>query len=230
MLVVEVDDPDLRTIGDRLFYRGEPFTGETTELLSGITEIEMISYEDGYRDGTCRGWYPNDTQRYSGVFGGGRKVDRWRYWSEEGQLVGDDEFDPAGGLRHRKRWDRLIAELAGDAYLEPQSRPDTVGWRAIIRAGWHLPDPDHVDNWWVEFEWPVLHEHYRRVAAMTVTGLRDGFRIAEPTCRTRAGSRRAATAACTFRRWGCAKPRKSADQGTVQITRHSPARQWPGLA
>ncbi|TXK35139.1 hypothetical protein FR742_38435 [Nonomuraea sp. C10] len=66
----------------------------------------------------------------------------------------------------------LAAELTGDAYLEPESRPDTAGWRAIPRTGWHLPDPGHVDNWWVEFKRPALQD-YRRVAAMAVAGLRE---------------------------------------------------------
>ncbi|MFD6397894.1 hypothetical protein [Nocardia sp. NPDC060249] len=80
----------------------------------------------------------------------------------------------------RKTSESVLAELPGNAWLDPESRPDDAGWRAITRAGWRQPDQDHCDNWWAEFPWPVDTDAYQRLAAITVTGLRDGFGIDSP--------------------------------------------------
>ncbi|WP_336085383.1 TY-Chap domain-containing protein [Nocardia sp. SSK8] len=81
----------------------------------------------------------------------------------------------------RKTGTAVAAELTGDEWLEPAFRPDADGIRAITEAGWQTPDEAHMDNWWAEFPWPTTTEDYQRLAAMTVTGLRDGFGIAAPT-------------------------------------------------
>ncbi|MFB7877967.1 hypothetical protein ACFC06_22195 [Nocardia sp. NPDC056064] len=80
----------------------------------------------------------------------------------------------------RKDGDAVSAELTGDEWLEPGFRPGDDGARAITEAGWHRPDEAHMGNWWTEFPWPVATEDYQRLAASTVTGLRDGFGIASP--------------------------------------------------
>ncbi|MGW6698905.1 TY-Chap domain-containing protein [Nocardia sp. NPDC055049] len=79
-----------------------------------------------------------------------------------------------------KTGEAVSAELAGDEWLEPAFRPDDDGARTIIEAGWRLPDEAHMGNWWAEFPWPVDTDAYRRLAAITVTGLRDGFGIDSP--------------------------------------------------
>ncbi|MFD6103663.1 hypothetical protein ACFWFQ_13445 [Nocardia salmonicida] len=93
------------------------------------------------------------------------------------------EVAPPGSRRFaqfRKTSESVEAELTGDEWLDPASRPDDPGWRAITRAGWNRPDQDHCDNWWAEFSSPVDTDQYRRIAAITVAGLRDGFGIGSP--------------------------------------------------
>ncbi|MFE9787963.1 hypothetical protein ACFYO7_21545 [Nocardia salmonicida] len=94
------------------------------------------------------------------------------------------EAAPSGSRRFaqfRKTSESVEAELTGNEWLDPTSRPDDAGWRAITRAGWRQPDQDHCDNWWAEFPTPIGTDQYRRIAAITVTGLRDGFGITTPT-------------------------------------------------
>ncbi|WP_051022276.1 DUF6301 family protein [Nocardia pneumoniae] len=76
--------------------------------------------------------------------------------------------------------DSLVAELTGDAYLDPADRPTLEGRQRIIDAGWQLPDSDHGDNWWIELPWPNPASINHQLAAMVVAGLRDGFRIPSP--------------------------------------------------
>ncbi|MBC7300393.1 MAG: hypothetical protein H5T78_05515 [Nocardia sp.] len=94
------------------------------------------------------------------------------------------EAAPSGSRRFaqfRKTSEFVLAELTGNEWLDPASRPGDEGWRAISRAGWRRPDQDHCDNWWAEFPAPVGTDQYRRIAAITVTGLRDGFGITAPS-------------------------------------------------
>ncbi|WP_280344592.1 TY-Chap domain-containing protein [Nocardia neocaledoniensis] len=74
----------------------------------------------------------------------------------------------------------VSAELTGDEWLEPAFHTDADGVRAISDAGWHQPNEEHMGNWWIEFPWSANTEDYQRLAAMTVTGLRDGFGIESP--------------------------------------------------
>ncbi|MFD3744511.1 hypothetical protein [Nocardia sp. NPDC058633] len=93
------------------------------------------------------------------------------------------EAAPSGSRRFaqfRKTGEAVLAELTGNEWLDSTSRPDDAGWQAITRAGWRRPDQDHCGNWWAEFASPVGSDHYRRIAAITVTGLRDGFGITAP--------------------------------------------------
>ncbi|WP_405164543.1 hypothetical protein OG203_05350 [Nocardia sp. NBC_01499] len=76
--------------------------------------------------------------------------------------------------------DALVAELTGDAYLDSIGRPTPEGRLRIIDAGWQLPDADHVDNWWIELPWPISSAVRHQLAAMVITGLRDGFDIPDP--------------------------------------------------
>ncbi|MET9774002.1 hypothetical protein ABZ023_06980 [Streptomyces sp. NPDC006367] len=77
--------------------------------------------------------------------------------------------------------DRLGAELVGDHYLEPGVRAGEQGGRLIAEAGWQRPeDTVYGHNWQAELPWPSASDAYRRLAAMTVTGLRDGLRITGP--------------------------------------------------
>ncbi|MFI5801382.1 TY-Chap domain-containing protein [Streptomyces sp. NPDC051561] len=75
----------------------------------------------------------------------------------------------------------LSAELVGDHYLGPSVRAGEAGSRLISEAGWLRPeDTAYGHNWHTELPWPSDSAAYRRLAAMTVTGLRDGLGIAGP--------------------------------------------------
>ncbi|WP_280344596.1 toxin-antitoxin system YwqK family antitoxin [Nocardia neocaledoniensis] len=105
MLYIDSSDPDLTTDDGVTYYRGIPFTGQISTLLPDQTEVETLTYADGYRHGQADGWYPDDTRRYSGTYDHGRRVFDWEYWDDNGRPVRTDTYDFAGTLRHRKRWD-----------------------------------------------------------------------------------------------------------------------------
>ncbi|MFD4242148.1 hypothetical protein ACFWP3_11195 [Streptomyces sp. NPDC058525] len=73
------------------------------------------------------------------------------------------------------------AELVGDHYLDPALRAGEAGCRLIAEAGWRAPqDTVYGHNWRTELPWPSPSDAYRKLAGMTVTGLRDGLRITGP--------------------------------------------------
>ncbi|MEU8886372.1 hypothetical protein [Streptomyces sp. NPDC048442] len=73
------------------------------------------------------------------------------------------------------------AELVGDHHLDPSLRAGESGCRLITEAGWQPPeDTVYGHNWQAELGWPSPSGAYRRLAAMTVTGLRDALRITGP--------------------------------------------------
>jgi len=73
------------------------------------------------------------------------------------------------------------AELVGDHGLDPALRAGEEGSRLIVEAGWQPPqDTVYGHNWWAEVPWPSPSDAYRKLAGMTVTGLRDALRVAGP--------------------------------------------------
>ncbi|MET7340101.1 hypothetical protein [Streptomyces sp. NPDC005547] len=73
------------------------------------------------------------------------------------------------------------AELVGDHHLAPELRAGEAGSALIVEAGWQAPeDTVYGHNWWAELPWPSPSDAYRKLAGMTVTGLRDALRIAGP--------------------------------------------------
>ncbi|MGQ4619755.1 DUF6301 family protein [Nocardia sp. R7R-8] len=81
-----------------------------------------------------------------------------------------------------RQLDTMIwAELPGDSWLAPDVQVGDSGSQIIEGVGWQRPDADHCDNWWYELRWPASSDSYRQLAERIVTGLRDGFRITDPT-------------------------------------------------
>lgn len=101
--------------------------------------------------------------------------------STAGTVVKISELNGARYAQFRQLDNEVWAELAGDAWLEPAVRAGDPGARVFTAAGWQPPDPDHGDNWWIEWATPLSPVRYRELAAMVVAGLRDGFRITEVT-------------------------------------------------
>ncbi|MGW1184436.1 TY-Chap domain-containing protein [Streptomyces drozdowiczii] len=73
------------------------------------------------------------------------------------------------------------AELVGDHHLAPELRAGETGTGLIVAAGWQAPeDTVYGHNWWAKLPWPSPSDAYRKLAGMTVTGLRDALRITGP--------------------------------------------------
>ncbi|MGW7414773.1 TY-Chap domain-containing protein [Streptomyces sp. NPDC054863] len=92
------------------------------------------------------------------------------------------ESGPTGRYAQFLQTDATVeAELVADHYLDPAVRAGEPGCRLITEAGWRQPeDTVYGHNWQAVLSWPSPSDAYRRLAAMTVTGLRDGLRITDP--------------------------------------------------
>lgn len=93
--------------------------------------------------------------------------------------------EPGEGSRPHDRYaqfaqetDRLTAELVGNSYVLEDKRASEEGERAIAAAGWRPGPADH-PNWQAELAWPASSRQYQALAEMVVTGLRDGYGIAD---------------------------------------------------
>lgn len=76
--------------------------------------------------------------------------------------------------------DILYGQLAGDEWIDESAHITADDRRLLIEVGWHEPHPDHAEDWWIELPWPISSTSYRKLASMTVAGLRDVFDVAEP--------------------------------------------------
>jgi hypothetical protein len=77
--------------------------------------------------------------------------------------------------------DELLAYIVVNSFLHEQARASDDGERIIAEAGWYPPEPAQGhDNWWVTLSWPATAQEYLNLAQMVVTGLRDGYGIADP--------------------------------------------------
>lgn len=142
MLFIDSSDPDLTMDEGRAHYNGIPFSGQVSTLLPDHTEIESLTYVDGYLHGQADGWHPNDNKKYSGTYDRGRRVLEWEHWDENGRLVQHDTFDFAGSLRHRRRWDEA-GTLTEDFDAAAIAKPVLDG--AVERTS-HALSVDDVDG------------------------------------------------------------------------------------
>ncbi|WP_329340584.1 hypothetical protein OG252_32680 [Streptomyces sp. NBC_01352] len=69
----------------RLFYRGELFTGEVEEYLAGH-RVSLVTYTDGYRDGPFREWYKSGVLRAEGAMRMEASSRKYKSWHENGVL------------------------------------------------------------------------------------------------------------------------------------------------
>lgn len=101
-----------------------------------------------------------------------------------GVIVIIADADEHGGDGHYVQFvqseDGLRAELVGDFHLESAAQPSAQARQLVLDAGWQIPDRKHGDNWWIDLPWPVSTAVYRALAAMVVTGLRDGLGVSNP--------------------------------------------------
>ncbi|GEC07203.1 hypothetical protein SSP24_48580 [Streptomyces spinoverrucosus] len=93
---IDIDDPDVdMDVSERLYYRGEPFTGEVTEHL-GVSLVSLETYVDGYKDGPSHEWYKDGTLRSEGTHRAGLPVGEFKEWHPNGVLASKRVFAANG--------------------------------------------------------------------------------------------------------------------------------------
>ncbi|MET9320878.1 hypothetical protein ABZX75_11940 [Streptomyces sp. NPDC003038] len=103
---IDVDDPDVdMDDAQRLLYRGELYTGEVIEYLSGVL-VSQDSYVSGLQDGLSREWYKDGTLRSEGTVRRGRPRGEFMEWHPNGVLKSRQIFDDSGlVLKEEYEWD-----------------------------------------------------------------------------------------------------------------------------
>ncbi|MCI3932789.1 toxin-antitoxin system YwqK family antitoxin [Streptomyces sp. AN091965] len=103
---IDIDDPEVdMDAGQRLLYRGVPFTGDVEEHLGGIL-ISLDSYTDGLQNGASREWYEDGTLRSEGTVRMGLPCGEFKEWHPNGVLATRRLFDQDGlTLREEFTWD-----------------------------------------------------------------------------------------------------------------------------
>ncbi|MEV7995094.1 hypothetical protein AB0O67_25265 [Streptomyces sp. NPDC086077] len=93
---IDIDDPGVdMDVSERLYYRGEPFTGEVTEHL-GLSLVSLETYADGYKNGPSREWYKDGTLRSEGTVRNGMPVGEFKEWHPNGVLAAKRVFAAKG--------------------------------------------------------------------------------------------------------------------------------------
>jgi antitoxin component YwqK of YwqJK toxin-antitoxin module len=103
---IDIDDPEVdMDHGQRLLYRGQPFTGEVEERSGGVV-ISLDVYVDGLQDGPSREWYKDGTPRSEGMVRQGRPVGVTREWHPNGVLASEQVFADDGlTMLADRQWD-----------------------------------------------------------------------------------------------------------------------------
>ncbi|MFD7437160.1 toxin-antitoxin system YwqK family antitoxin [Streptomyces sp. NPDC059861] len=103
---IDIDDPDVdMDDSERLYHRGEPFTGEVTEHL-GESLVSLDTYADGYKNGPSREWYKDGTLRSEGTVRNGLPVGEFKEWHANGVLAAKQVFAENGmTLLEDNTWD-----------------------------------------------------------------------------------------------------------------------------
>ncbi len=104
---IDIDDPEVgMDEGRRLLYRGEPFSGEVVEYLSGHL-VSLDVYVDGVQSGISREWYTDGTPRSAGMTQNGLPSGESKEWHPNGQLAVRQVFSTNGlTLLEDFRWDK----------------------------------------------------------------------------------------------------------------------------
>ena len=82
---VEATDPALRRDGDRVTFRGAPFTGQVVERYETGARRGSTAYLRGRRDGLAQGWYADGRLAWRGGFRRGREEGMHRAWWPDGR-------------------------------------------------------------------------------------------------------------------------------------------------
>ncbi|MGA5351418.1 toxin-antitoxin system YwqK family antitoxin [Streptomyces thermodiastaticus] len=84
---IDIDDPEVTMDeGERLYYRGAPFTGEVVEYQREAL-VSLITYQDGFENGPVREWYADGTLRSQGTMRDGFPVGESQQWHPNGRLA-----------------------------------------------------------------------------------------------------------------------------------------------
>ncbi|WP_261718771.1 hypothetical protein [Streptomyces sp. FZ201] len=103
---IDIDDPEVdMTEGQLLLYRGEPFTGNVAEYLSGNL-VSLDAYTDGIPNGLSQEWYEDGTPRSEGMVRNGLPRGEFKEWHRNGVLASRQVFDADGlTVREHCEWD-----------------------------------------------------------------------------------------------------------------------------
>jgi hypothetical protein len=103
---INIDDPEVdMDMGQRLLYRGEPFTGEAEEFL-GDARVCLENYVDGLQDGPSWEWYKDGALRAEVTVRKGRAVGIARRWHQNGVLASERVFsEEDGAFLSSREWD-----------------------------------------------------------------------------------------------------------------------------
>ncbi|WP_280494994.1 toxin-antitoxin system YwqK family antitoxin, partial [Nocardia farcinica] len=101
----------------RLEHDGEPFTGEVVEQVGGQLVSQQF-YVDGIAHGPEREWWADGGRKAEGEMRHGMPVGVHRFWHRNGQLAEEREFDDAGRMIRRRKWDEN-----GDPHEKPPRPP-----------------------------------------------------------------------------------------------------------
>lgn len=101
-------------VGDRLTYRGSPYTGEAVSLEAG--KVQMRTFVEGFEDGPFLAWSTSGKLITQGLtrspYG---PVGPWHEWDEEGRLLSETVFDALGNRI-------IVRELDGIGNIVTQRR------------------------------------------------------------------------------------------------------------
>ncbi|GAA4662564.1 toxin-antitoxin system YwqK family antitoxin [Streptomyces youssoufiensis] len=114
---IDIDDDDVdMDVEGRLFYGGEPYSGEVAEYLRGAL-ISLDDYVDGWPHGMQREWYANGEPRGEGVARNGLPSGEHKEWHSNGRLASKKIFSAERG--------ELLAE-----YFWDEEGNSTRAWKA----------------------------------------------------------------------------------------------------
>jgi len=110
MIRINIDDPQL-TYGipdsggtETMNYQGQPFTGIVEEYYNDVLVSER-QYENSYSSGRTAVYWPNGQLKDESFEKHNRFYGSAKFWDEQGNLVGQTNFDDDGNYIFMKDWD-----------------------------------------------------------------------------------------------------------------------------
>ncbi|MGW0841315.1 toxin-antitoxin system YwqK family antitoxin [Streptomyces sp. NPDC002787] len=143
--VLDIDDPDVdMDYGQRLLYRGVPFTGEVEERSRGVV-ISRDRYVDGRQDGPSHEWNEDGTPRSEGTARQGRPVGISWEWHSNGTLAAERVFTADGlTMLENREWDEEGRPIR--AWRETEGRSEAGAGTGAGREAVAAPPRIDIDD------------------------------------------------------------------------------------